>query len=325
MNGSLAMRRSVAASVLAAAAAACAAVPAAAQDANFILPVTEVEEHLRSMEFRILQWRGSRSLEDRTQRVVLGFADSSTIAVKWANSAPGGGAFNNEPRYEAAAYEFQKLFLEPDEYVVPPTVIRAFPVAYVAEQMPGATATFRDAESVVVVLQYWLSQVTRENFWDARRAGEDSLYARHVGNFNALTYLIRHNDANIGNFLISQYAGNPRVFSVDNGVAFNAPSSDRGTDWRNLHVRRLSPRTVQRLRAITRADLERALGTVAEFEIRDGALVAVTPGENLGPNRGVRRSGSRVQFGLTRAEIGGIEARLRNLLNQVDRGRITEL
>jgi hypothetical protein len=297
------------------------AAPLRAQDANFNLPPLELARHT----FRIADWRGARMPEDRTQRVLLEFEDSAVMLVQWANAAPGASTFNNEPRFEAAAYEIQKLFLDEDEFVVPPTVLRAFPLDYVSAQMPGVRRTFDGAESVLVVLQYWLSMVTPDNFWDPRRADQDTVYARHVGNFNALTYLIRHHDSNVGNFLISEYEPSPRVFSVDNGVAFSAPPSNRGTEWRNLRVRRLPRHTIERLRAITREDLDRALATLVEFEVQDGQLVAVTPGENISPGRGVRRSGNRIQLGLTRPEINAIESRLRNLLNQVDRGRINPL
>jgi hypothetical protein len=134
--------------------------------------------------------------------------------------------------------------------------------------------------------------------------------------------LIRHSDSNVGNFLISQNAANPRVFSVDNGVAFNSPPSDRGYYWRSMRVRRLPAHTVERLRSITREDLDRTLGVLVEFEVSDGLLVPVEPGDNMGAGRGVRRSRDRIQFGLSSREIGGIENRIRDLLRQVDSGRI---
>jgi hypothetical protein len=298
--------------------------PAAAQDFNFILPIPEIEQRLRDHHFQIVDNRGSRAPGDRTQRVVLTFEDSVVLLAKWANATPGASAFNNEPRYELAAYEIQKLFLVPDEYVVPPTIMRSFPLPYVTTQAPGVQRTFTEAASVLVVLQYWLSGVTPDNYWDQRRAQEDTVYARHIGNFNVLTYLIRHQDSNIGNYLISQLEENPRVFAVDNGVAFGGEPSNRGFEWRSMRLQRLPRATVERLRSISRADLDRTLAVLAEFEISDGQLVAVPAGENIGPSRGVRKSGNRVQIGLTRAEIGAVESRLRNLLGQLDRGRITE-
>jgi hypothetical protein len=294
---------------------------AAAQDPNFHLPIPDIEEHLRDLPFEIVDWRGSRAPTDRTQAVVLQFEDASVIRVKWANAPPGGAAFNNEPRYEVAAYEIQKLFLDLDEYVVPPTVLRAFPAEWVAQQIPGTPRTFGEAASVVVALQYWLFNVTPSGFWDPSRAEHDSLYARHIGNMNLLTYLIRHGDSNVGNFLISS-AENPRVFAVDNGVAFRALPGDRGHDWRDLRVGRLPASSVERLRGLTIHDLERALATLAEYRVVDGRLVPVTPGENLSANRGVRRRGGRVQLGLTAREIADIDRRRRTLLERIERGEI---
>jgi hypothetical protein len=320
-------RRAFPAHVGAVATLACAllALPVAglAQDFNVALPVDDIETRLRTGTFDILDWRGSRAPGDRTSRVALSFPDDVLIVAKWATAPTNASEFNNEPRFELAAYEIQKLFLDESELAVPPTVVRAFPLDYVLERVPGAAATFREApRSALVALQYWLMGVTPENFWDSRRARSDSVYARHIGNFNILTHLIRHNDANVGNFLISENPDNPRVFSVDNGVSFSAPVSNRGYMWRDLQVRRLPGHTVERLRLITREDLDRVLGVMAEWEIHDGTLVPVPPGENMSPGRGVRRSSQRIQIGLTSQEINGVENRIRQLLRRIDEGRI---
>jgi hypothetical protein len=148
------------------------------------------------------------------------------------------------------------------------------------------------------------------------------MYARFLGNFNILTYLIRHNDSNEGNFLTSTYDGMPRVFSVDNGVAFNSEISNRGYEWRNIRVERLPRSTVERLRTITPELLRERLAVLVQFEARGGELVAVEPGANLGDGRGVRRSDGVIQFGLTDREIRGIESRLRDLLEKIDKGDI---
>jgi hypothetical protein len=298
-------------------------VPGLAQDFNIALPVADIESRLRTGTFDIVDWRGSRAPGDRTSRVALQFPDEVLLVAKWATAPTSASEFNNEPRFEMAAYEIQKLFLDEPELAVPPTVVRAFPLAYVRERIPDATATFREApRSALVALQYWLMGVTPENFWDSRRARSDTVYARHIGNFNILTHLIRHHDANVGNFLISENPENPRVFAVDNGVAFSAPVSNRGHMWRDLQVRQLPRHTVERLRLITREDLDRVLGVMAEWEIHDGTLVPVPPGENMSPGRGVRRSSQRIQLGLTSQEINGVENRIRQLLRRADEGRI---
>jgi hypothetical protein len=298
------------------------AAPANAQDRNVVFPVAEVETRLASTPFSILEWRGSRAVVDRTHRVVLAYEDGSSMIAKWATAPPNGTEFNNEPRYELAAYVVQQFFLDPDEYVVPPTVIRAIPLGLLREQVPQASATFAAApRSALVCLQYWLSAVTPDNFWDRERARTDSLYARYVGNFNILTYVIRHSDANVGNYLISQDAERPRVFVVDNGVAFESLESQRGTQWRGILVERLPRSTIERLRGITREQLVERLGVLAEFEIRDGTLVPVTPGPNLSRGRGVRSNRRRIQFGLTETEIRGVERRIQTLISQADAGR----
>jgi hypothetical protein len=296
--------------------------PATAQDANVLHPVSFIERTLRYDSLRILDWRGSRAVHDRTQRVILQLDDSEVMIAKWANAPPGGTAFNNEPRYEVAAYVLQTMFLEPHEYVVPPTLMRMLPLEFVRERIPLAEPTFPNAGSVLVVLQYWLQRVSQDNVWNARRAQNDTSYARHVGNLNLLTHLINHRDSNIGNVLISD-GDPPRLFAVDNGVAFRSEESNRGSAWQSLRVRRLPATTVERLRALTREDLDRTLGVLVEYELRDGRYIEVEPGANLNPSRGVRNIGHRVQFGLTSAEIGDVERRLSSVLRSIERGQVT--
>src|SRR5687767_2394020 len=83
-----------------------------AQDLNIVQPIKIIERRLGTDTFQILQFRGSRRPNDRTQRVMLAFTDSSVLEVKFAVFAPNGETFNNNPRYEIAAYELQKMFLD---------------------------------------------------------------------------------------------------------------------------------------------------------------------------------------------------------------------
>ncbi|NIP78033.1 MAG: hypothetical protein GWM90_02045, partial [Gemmatimonadetes bacterium] len=168
---------------------------------------------------------------------------------------------------------------------------------------------------------YWLFNVTQDGFWDEDRFETDPTYAHYFGNFNLLTYLVRHNDENIGNYLISTDSANPRVFSVDNGVTFSSEESDRGHHWRRLRVDRVPAASVERLRALTEDDLIRRLETVAQFRRGpDGQLVAMEPTANLSENQGIRKSDDAVQFGLTRREIRQVWRRLQSILDEVDDG-----
>jgi hypothetical protein len=294
-----------------------------AQDANISMSALRVEALLREGPLKPVASQGSRFKGDRTEHVLLSFDDSTAIEVKWAVSAPGGEAFNNQPRYEAAAYALQKLFLNERDYVVPPTVLRMIPQeVFTSSSGLRGDPTFEDTPSVLVALQYWTTEVSPEGVFDPKRADRDSVYARHLGDLNILTYLIRHRDSNKGNVLISVDSTNPRLFAVDNGVAFASPPSNRGADWQNLRVKRVSAATVARLRAITDANLTESLAVLAQFERRGSEYVSVAPGVNVDDRRGVRRKDSTLQLGLTSGEIDEVRDRLRSLLKDVDKGRI---
>jgi hypothetical protein len=293
------------------------------QDGNIGMRAARIEAYLRDSALKPVASQGSRFKGDRTEHVLLAFNDTTAIEVKWAVAPTGGEAFNNQPRYEAAAYELQKLFLDERDYVVPPTALRMVPQrVFAASSGLKGEPTFDDSPAVLVALQYWTMGVTPEGVYDTKRAGRDSVYARHLGDLNILTYLIRHRDANKGNMLLSADSANPRLFAVDNGVAFASPPSNRGTDWEKMRVDRVSAATAARLRSINEATLATALGVVAQFERRGDDYVATPAGPTLDPDKGIRRKGSTLQLGLTVYEIEGVRDRLKSLLKDIDRGRI---
>lgn len=300
-----------------------------AQDANFALPVDEIERILSVGELEVISAVTSRGLPSERTYQVTASAGNAMLQMKYAPATRGADEFNNRPRYEIAAYELQKLFLDPEYYAVPPTVLRAYPTSTVQEVLnlvpvdykPEAEQTFNEWAMTLVLLQYWMWNVEVPDRLDDKDREKDDLYATHLGNFNLVTYLIRHNDSNEGNFLRSAVADNPRIFSVDNGVAFSNEESDRGFYWRDIQVDRFPAASIERLRALTEADLHAALGVVAEVELQGGNFVPVTPTENLEPGRGVRRGEARVQLGLTESEVRQVYRRLERLLGWIDGGR----
>lgn len=293
-----------------------------AQDSNILYPVEEIDQRLMYEPFEILRFHDARFEGDIPKRVIVKFSDGTMIRVKWKRSARGGWAPNNEPRYEIAAYKFQKLFLEPDEYVVPPTVGRCLPVLQYRTFEPEVSPTFKKTSDVLFVLQYWLENVSPKDIYDKKRFETDSLYARYLGNMNIFSYLVKHSDSNIGNFLISTVPSNPRLFVVDNGLAFGSLESDRGYEWRKMRLKRLPEDTIERLRKIQLEDLETTLGVVAQFAVKDGHLVPIDDSENIDRNKGVRHKDEIIQFGLTSHEIKGVYSRLNKLLKWVDEGKI---
>ena len=297
------------------------AATAPAQDPNIILPVPEIERMMAAPELTIVSAEISRpkAKGDITLKADVSFEGSPPIRFKLRKAEPGADTFNNVPRYDMAAYELQKLFLDPNEYVVPPTALRFVSLAEFRKYSPGVERTFPGAEQVLAVVQYWLQEVkVIADVYNAETFATDPVYARHIGQLNIFTDLIDHSDSNAGNFLISRTTPGARVFSIDNGVAFASEESDRGKLWKDLRVDRLPADTVERLRKITPEVLQQALGVVGQWQLQDGKYVPVPKGENLSPNQGVRREGDVLQMGLKKSEVSRIARALKNLLEKID-------
>jgi hypothetical protein len=302
------------------------AATASAQDANITQPVPELEQLLAAEPMVITQAQISRpnAKGDITLRAEVSFAGAAPLRVKLRKAEPGADSFNNVPRYDLAAYELQKLFLEPAEYVVPPTQLRMVALPEFAKYAPGVKRTFPGAEQVLAVVQYWLSDIkVIPDVYSPELFDSDPAYARHIGQLNVFTYLIRHRDSNMGNFLIGKADAGPRVFSIDHGVAFASDESDRGDLWKDMRVNRIPADTLDRLRRITPQVLEDRLGVLAQWHLEGGGYVRVPNGKNSRPNRGVRRAGDDLQMGLTASEIHDVHKLLAKLLERVDRGEIT--
>jgi hypothetical protein len=296
-----------------------------AQDANVTRPVAELELLLQAEPLVIEHAEISRpkAKGDITLKADVSFGGSAPLRVKLRKAEPGAEDFNNVPRYDLAAYALQQLFIDPPEYVVPPTTLRMVPLADFRKYSADVGKTFPPAEQVLAVVQYWLSDITVvADVYDPARFEADPAYARHIGQLNVLTHLIQHRDSNVGNFLIGNAASGPRVFSIDHGVAFASQDSDRGELWKDLRVKQLPADTVERLRQVTPATLESRLGVLAQWRLQDGLYVAVPPGPNLSPRRGVRRQGDLLQMGLTRMEIQSIQRLLERLLQRVEAGEL---
>jgi hypothetical protein len=299
--------------------------PASAQDANILQPVAELEKLLvaEPLVIREAQISRPKAKGDITLRAEVSFGGSPPLQVKLRKSEPGAEAFNNVPRYDLAAYELQKLFLDADEYVVPPTALRMVPLDDFKRYSPDVQRTFAVADQVLGVVQYWLNDIkVIADVYDAQRFADDAVYARHIGQLNVLTFLVSHRDSNVGNFLIGRDAKGARVFSIDHGVAFASADSDRGELWRALRVNTLPADTLERLRGITLQILTERLGVLAEWKLSSGRFVPTPAGRNLSARHGVRLRGDTLQLGLTTAEIMGVQRLLRTLLDRVDSGKI---
>lgn len=250
--------------------------------------------------------------------------DALEIDVKWKASPAGGDGWNNSPRREIAAYAVQELFLDPDAHPVPPIVARGISLAAYAPVDADATPNIEGTRCVFGAMAAWLEDVAQpEHAFDPKRFAEDRHYAFHFANLNLLAYLIAHRDARSNNFLMPKDPANPRVYSIDNGIAFGGVFYNFLT-WHFDEIRTagLPSRSIDRLRHVSRESLSR-LGVLGELRADSaGVLRAVTAGENLDPQAGTRVAPGRIQFGLTLEEIDAVATRLQELLARIDVGEL---
>ncbi|MDJ0867555.1 MAG: hypothetical protein QNK03_15715 [Myxococcota bacterium] len=232
---------------------------------------------------------------------------------------------NNAPRKELAAWRIQRLFLDPEEYVVPTSVAYCWPRTGEGgdPELPGPV--LEGSDCALGLLSLWLQQVTfPDPLLDAERFARDPVYARYLANFNLLTYLIAHRDGREGNFLASKDDARRQVFAIDNGVSFSGFFYNWFVaNWDEIRVPALRRESIDRLRELTQEDLARALGVVAELHLDEDSLFRnAPPGPNLDDDDGVRFEDGVLQLGLTDDEIEDVWERLEDLLEDVDDGDV---
>jgi len=115
------------------------------------------------------------------------------------------------------------------------------------------------------------------------------------------------------------------AFAIDYGVSFGQPWPYYNwfvPNWNVLRVPAVRKETVDRLRALERADLD-FLHVVAQLEADEqGLLHLVSPGPPIDADRGASRRGTTVQFGLTEGEIDDVWQRIGALIGDVDSGSL---
>lgn len=250
--------------------------------------------------------------------------DGTKFKAKWKPTPWRLDSWNNSPRRELAAYEVQKLFLDPEDYLVPTSAARCIPVTDYDVVFEGAKANLDDSKCVLGVLSLWLENVKVDPpLYIAERFPKDPNYAYHIANFNTLTFLIDHKDGRTSNFLVSKNEADRRTFSIDNGISFDAWLFNWFVpNWDDLRVPAVSREAVERLRKVTEGDIEK-LGVLAELRLdKEGIYRPVPPGANLDPTAGVRTASGVVQFGLTADEVDDVSEKIEELLEMVDSGML---
>ena len=297
---------------------------------NWQLPPHELETVIyeRALAGKIHAEEVKRTAQGTTGALYLVTEDEvSGKELKWKfkKMVPGWlDSFNTSFRKELAAYEVQKLFLDPEDYVVP----TALPICVLRERylkiIGYAAASLEGTDCVLGLASTWLVNVTvPEKLYDESQFMEDFNYAYYMSNFNILTYLIQHRDARVGQFLVSKDDKRRQVFSVDNGISFGFwPYNFFIRQWDTIHLPALRQDSIDRLRKIQRQDLDR-LEVIAQMEKdENGILKPVPPGENMNPKNGATYIDGTVQFGLTLSDIDGLWERIQTLIAEVDSGNI---
>ena len=293
---------------------------------NLPSPPARLIDRLRNDDFAIasVDAAGGGLMGAKKLRLVFP-KDELTIDVKWKAAPAGGDGWNNSPRREIGAYAVQELFLDPDDYPVPPVVARGISLDAYAVVDKDATPNIEETRCVFGAMSAWLEDVAQpEHAFDPKRFSTDRLYAFHFANLNLLAYLIAHRDARSNNFLMPKDPSLPRVFSIDNGIAFGGVFYNFFT-WHFDEIRTggLPRRSIDRLRRVSREALS-GLGVLGELRADPaGVLHAVKAGENFDPEAGTRVAPGRIQFGLTVEEIDAVATRLQELLARIDAGELS--
>ncbi len=288
----------------------------------------DVERRLKTVPFVITAVANSdRGVTGAKKLSILLTDDQEPLDVKWKEAPPGGDAWNNSPRREIGVYEVQKLFLDAEDYIIPTVVVRGVEFDVYRSVSETPSTNIAGTQFVYGALAVWLHDAVQpEHVFDRELFSRNHRYAYHFGNLNLLHYLTEHRDARASNFLMCTDPLNPKVFSIDNGIAFGRTVYNFFT-WHfdKIRVDRLPRRSIDRLRQLTRADLDR-LAVLAELHADAGGVLRSVPsGLNLDSHEGNRIRPGIVQIGLTTTEIDDIAIRIQQLLGRIDRGELSVL
>ncbi|MGD8380978.1 MAG: hypothetical protein PVJ11_02440, partial [Syntrophobacterales bacterium] len=288
----------------------------------------ETKIYQRGVEGKLQAKEVERTARGTTGALVLINHDTvSGKDIKWKfkKNVPGWvDSFNTSPRKEIAAYNVQKFFLDPEDYVVP----TALPVCISRDRFMKrggyAAATLEGTDCVLGLASIWMKDVTvPDTLYDESRFLKDPTYAYFMSNFNLLTYLIQHRDNRVGQFLVSKDDKRRQVFSIDNGISFGFwPYNFFIQQWEDIHVPALRKNSIERLRKIQRQDLN-FLAVIVQFELdQNGVLQPKPVGKNLDPKVGAKYKDGILQYGLSKAEIDALWDRIQHVIAEVDAGNI---
>jgi hypothetical protein len=285
----------------------------------------ELEKRFNEQDFKVVEVKSAGGGVTGAAKLRVEYPDGKVFKVKW-KSVPAGNAdgWNNSPRKEMATYELQRFVVDEDDYMIPTLAPHCLTMEEYKPISEHAEPNIRNTKCVLGLIAIWLEDVDAPwPFFDEKLAKTDEKYASFMSDLNVVTYLADHRDGRRGNLLKATDPSDPRVYAVDNGIAFEPfPWNFLVPNWNEIRVPWIRKATVERLRKITRAQLD-DLGVVSEIGTDSRGVLHVVPHTaNMDPTKGVRWGGTHMQFGLTVREIDNVWERLEELLEDIDDGKI---
>lgn len=276
---------------------------------DFCMPVDRLERWMSAPDLRVTHVATAAQGISAPRKLRIVTPEGIAFSVKFKPVPADLDNLNNSPRRELAAYEIQKLFLDEDDYVVPPTMLRCLPIAGPLTDLEP----FDGSGCALGVMAYWVENVGDEEVVSEEEWEEDPTYRDALGKLNVFTVLIGHQDDMGANFVRSLDDDRPRLLSIDNGLSLGAmgvnPFQIFTSGWSSVKVVSIPSETAQRLQQLTAKDFD-ALGVVAQLRREGDLWVSVEPLDPpFDPAEGVRRREGNIQLGLTAEEITGVHTR----------------
>src|SRR5262249_8032062 len=127
---------------------------------NLPLPPAELEQRFKTAPLVITaaEAAGGGVMGAQKLSVVCG-NDDYCFDGEWKEAPLGGDGWNNSPRREIGVYEAQKLFLDPDDYIVPPVVVRGIEFEGYRAVKADPECNIDGTQCVYGALAAWLSNV----------------------------------------------------------------------------------------------------------------------------------------------------------------------
>lgn len=268
---------------------------------------------------------------------------TTRFRVKWRPLSDKDGV--NDPRKEVLTYAFQKLFLDPEDYVFPPTRTRCFGLAHYRKTVnPHAQPNFPQKSSCVLgTVSYWLvdAKSRPDDLWrkkpvlDDDQWEDDEAYRRTLADANLLAYLTSNGDTHPGQWVFYETEQGERAYLVDATIAFDYEQNTQlppERDYGRLIVPALRQQSLERVMALDR-DALWSLTAVERLVPQQDHLqsswasrqqVQQPPRAGMAWQACPEELGCEKQFviGLTEPELQLVGRELWHLRNRVDVGEL---